>query len=269
MKCLVLFGDGLCEINTQDTPTSLEVADKPHIENLTQLGCTGKLHVRRVNETDTNEQATISEILQLFDLLDEQQESPSQSILATRYHDMKVSIYSTEQSVVDKLKQYEPQTFLINNRDELNSKRLETALLVDGNDLVFVHIKSHNKSDNKNLIEYIDSLLIDNDEILSVVIMSYGRVVLNDSSDTTTNNTNGLRRPPQSYEIKACNRIENVRHNYPMYAVYYQNGSIRKDHNQLFTEKSCESFAGNGSILADHFFGEIAYKMCFSDKYGA
>ncbi len=44
---------------------------------------------------------------------------------------------------------------------------------------------------------------------------------------------------------------------------------IRVDYNALFTERSCAENAGHASIMADHFFAELAYKMCMSDKYGA
>ena len=142
------------------------------------------------------------------------------------------------------------------------------------------------------------------DDMLNIVIASYQSSQQQQSSSSLSSPSPSslLYKPIQSYRWKYSRDLGDdvMCSTCPLYAIWHydhydhshhaqqqQNGDdensngssnssdsnsgnvIRVDYNALFTERSCAENAGHASIMADHFFAELAYKMCMSDKYGA
>ena len=142
------------------------------------------------------------------------------------------------------------------------------------------------------------------DDMLNIVIASYQSSQQQQSSPSLSSPSPSslLYKPIQSYRWKYSRDLGDdvMCSTCPLYAIWHydhydhshhaqqqQNGDdensngssnssdsnsgnvIRVDYNALFTERSCAENAGHASIMADHFFAELAYKMCMSDKYGA
>jgi hypothetical protein len=314
MKALILFGNGACDVhymNTTNTP--LQLSHHPNIDQLTQLGSTTKLHVRTSASLHENK---ASELLQLFDIYDDDDDNDdhvenininnnnnnnnnnsvgdddnsgnkNRSIIAKRYHNMRLKLLTNDQSVLEIMSQYESNVQLIPQNKWYTIEEIKKEL--EQVDVLLIHYLpiSDNMNDKIAMIEHMDQMISCTDaymtrEVLQVVIMSYDdystnadvsyNIVATNTNAAVNDNNNMtalLKKPVQSYTRKKTKLVENVRHMFPMYSVCYNDGSTRRDYNELFTERTCENHAGNDGILADHFFGELAYKLCFSDKYGA
>ncbi len=141
------------------------------------------------------------------------------------------------------------------------------------------------------------------DDMLNIVIASYqsSQQQHQEQQSSSPSPSSLLYKPIQSYRWKYSRDLGDdvMCSTCPLYAIWHydhydhhahhhqqqQNGDdensngnssngsngnvIRVDYNALFTERSCAENAGHASIMADHFFAELAYKMGMSDKYGA
>jgi len=163
-------------------------------------------------------------------------------------------------------------------------------------DTIMFHINFDLIDNQMECIKQLDQSMMNNtnntsssssSSLLKIIIASYHHhhhhttTSTTSTTSTSSNNNNNnschdqsalslLYRPIQSYTWKESHDLNGqISSHHPMYCIWHHNTSTRRDYNEQLTEKACESRAGHGSILADHFFGELAYKMCFSDKYGA
>jgi len=52
-------------------------------------------------------------------------------------------------------------------------------------------------------------------------------------------------------------------------AIYFHEGSTRRDYVEKFTEAEVKAKGANGAIATEHFMGELAFKLGKTPKYGA
>jgi 2,3-bisphosphoglycerate-independent phosphoglycerate mutase len=296
MKGFVLFADGFAEDHTIPQQTALERSTKPNIDRITELGCSGVLHLRNKNTTDVN-QISVEEFEQLLGIYGN---ISLPEKLENSFHKLKLGIVTNNSHLHDTL----CKNHGVSEKDAIqveithaNTKSENTLVdqvskqieqLFNDHDLVFLHLSLHafvgiEEDENySTLREYGISFL---DQILSKVPQNYFiSVAMTHGGPLTSiqlekenekakqfaekqNPSQGFPLPLQSFQILAGERVD-VRFLYPIIASYYHETDTRQDNSKRFTERECEQGA-NMSILADHFLPEIAYKLGYASKYGA
>lgn len=254
-RALVLFADQVLSCNYAQEKSILEQTQHNNLDQIASLGCTAKLHVR------TTTQQHVAQLLGIFETKpQEQQESQIEQPL----NKMNVFVWSNQTQVQTLCQQNHHSRFATFADDSLPNAQ-QVAQKLSEHDLVLLH---RNGMDNAAAcISYMDELVqhfAQDASIYLVIVASFAHVP--DSNEKPAVPT---FVPPQSYCLLHNQIVPHVRHQFPMVAVYHQDKVTRKDKNTQFTEASCLMHAGMGSLLADRFLFEIAYKLGFTPKYGA
>jgi 2,3-bisphosphoglycerate-independent phosphoglycerate mutase len=297
MKGFVIFANGFAQDHNVLEQTALERTIKPNIDKLTELGCSGVLHIRNLGTKDSN-QISIEEFEQLLGIYGSNESLPAK--LEHSYHNLKIGIVTNNQDLRVAL----CKNHSVNENDVVHvsvdheSSQVEQIseaveqLFKSDHDLVIFNLSLHNYAKGEEgekkftlrsegisfLDQVLNSVTKQRENLYLSVIMTHGgpltALQLQKEQEKATNvkqrqqPSYGFPFPLQSFQILAGKRIENVRFLYPMIASYYHETETRKDNAKRFTERECERGA-NLSILADHFLPEIGYKLGYTSKYGA
>jgi hypothetical protein len=153
-------------------------------------------------------------------------------------------------------------------------------------ELVFLHLAATNTSDAETGTTWLDFLLGSIKDLSKpgtkayshlflVTILGYGDLKTHVPVPPTLKQDHSLHPdleklwPRQSYTMKAGKPVDGIREDYPLLAVYNQVAVTRRDKVTAFGFEEFKKHGGNGTILADRFLYEVAFKLWKAPKYGA
>jgi 2,3-bisphosphoglycerate-independent phosphoglycerate mutase len=294
-KGVVLYGDGFQRLvsstATSNEKTILEDVEAPALQQLASLGCGGVL-LPRAHSVQSRDR--LSELVQLFggyqclyDTEGNLKEHPDVSSFATRYGRLKVGLLSDDAQARRLAEQIrfpvsKPTNFSVSVPAEEIADQLfkEIETLVLSNpvtvELLFVHIGKITNGDEAEEEAYIRHGIRVFDRIVAKLLNMKNLyiAVVTSSNATTTSPQEREAGKVQFYRpVQSCTVVDSVhiplRYNDPMSAIYYHEGTTRRDAVSRFTERECRENGANGQIAVQQFLSELAFKLGKTPKYGA
>ncbi|CAM6034827.1 unnamed protein product [Sphagnum compactum] len=291
-RALVIYGDGLLPVVGPQ---------HRHLHELAVSGSCGFLALRALPPSVVGGERLVTELAQLIDVHD------AYTSCVLRFMGMKAVMVSNSKpgSALGKRAGFSVVAFddiLGSSIDANGVKTSSLALrllnllgLEESGDnvpdsshfeLVFLHLAATNTSDAETGMMWLDFLLGSIKDLSKpgtkayshlflVTVLGYGDLKTHVPVPPTLKRDHSLHPdleklwPRQSYTVKAGKPVDGIREDYPLLAVYNQVAVTRRDKVTAFGFEEFKKHGGNGTILADRFLYEVAFKLWKAPKYGA
>ncbi|CAK9204425.1 unnamed protein product [Sphagnum jensenii] len=291
-RALVIYGDGLLPVVGPQ---------HRHLHELAVSGSCGFLALRALPPSVVGGERLVTELAQLIDVHD------AYTSCVLRFMGMKAVMVSNSKpgSALGKRAGFSVVAFDDILGSSIDANGVKTSSLAlrllnllgleesgdnvpDSNhfELVFLHLAATNTSDAETGTTWLDFLLGSIKDLSKpgtkayshlflVTVLGYGDLKTHVPVPPTLKQDHSLHPdleklwPRQSYTVKAGKPVDGIREDYPLLAVYNQVAVTRRDKVTAFGFEEFKKHGGNGTILADRFLYEVAFKLWKAPKYGA
>ncbi|CAM6030574.1 unnamed protein product [Sphagnum balticum] len=291
-RALVIYGDGLLPVVGPQ---------HRHLHELAVSGSCGFLALRALPPSVVGGERLVTELAQLIDVHD------AYTSCVLRFMGMKAVMVSNSKpgSALGKRAGFSVVAFDDILGSSIDANGVKTSSLAlrllnllgleesgdnvpDSNhfELVFLHLAATNTSDAETGMMWLDFLLGSIKDLSKpgtkayshlflVTVLGYGDLKTHVPVPPTLKQDHSLHPdleklwPRQSYTVKAGKPVDGIREDYPLLAVYNQVAVTRRDKVTAFGFEEFKKHGGNGTILADRFLYEVAFKLWKAPKYGA